>query len=138
MASGDLTQNIRIDISMQNRQLNAVSTASFLSGVSFSLTALAGSSAYLGTGNTNLLTGFALMFGLAGLLFATYAGAVIGRLYSYIYNGEIIIESQHMAITDSRSAVRRVRGRPGEGDGDSGASAPSPTLNVVSGPWREQ
>jgi hypothetical protein len=29
-------------------------------------------------------------------------------------------------------------GVAGEGDGDSGASAPSPTLNVVSGPWREQ
>jgi hypothetical protein len=28
-------------------------------------------------------------------------------------------------------------GVAGEGDGDSGASAPSPTLNVVSGPWRE-
>jgi hypothetical protein len=135
MASGDLTQFH----GYLRKTVTAVSYG-MLAGVGFT-----GSFIFL-LGGMPLTASTAMV---AGALFATVAFSKIDEVRRYMRNSEIIIGSQAMSLDiqrgeieryrdlESRRVVHRAGGRPGEGGGDSGASAPSPTLNVVSGPWRE-
>jgi hypothetical protein len=136
MASSDLTQSRPIDIAKQNRQLNTVSTVSFFSGVVLTVAAGLGMAAYAEPVNSDLFLSAALFMGLAGLILVVYAGAVIGRLYAYIYNGEIIIESQNMTIMAAKAEPTRDRfHRAGEA---TGLRADPVATSITRGPWRIQ
>jgi hypothetical protein len=136
MASSDLTQSRPIDIAKQNRQLNTVSTVSFFSGVVLTVAAGLGMAAYGDEVNSDLFLSAALFMGLAGLILVVYAGAVIGRLYAYIYNGEIIIESQNMTIMAAKAEPTRDRfHRAGEA---TGLRADPVATSITRGPWRIQ
>jgi hypothetical protein len=136
MVSGDLTQF--------NGYLRKTVTAvsyGMLAGVGFTVAVI------------GLLTGSPLAASLAlvsGSLLAIMAFTEADDVRRYLRDSEIIIGSQAMSLDiqrgeieryrdlESRRVVRRAGGKPGESDGSLGTGIPSDTLNVVSGPWREQ
>jgi hypothetical protein len=119
----------RIDITEQIGQVRAIVASGLLGGFTLTVAGYLGCFAYVSGKDPVPALVIGSFFGLSGLFFLAYAIATASRVISYIYNGEIIIESQCMTIRNN-AAGRRTTNEARGASGGSSSSANGFRLNA--------